>query len=110
MLPSPSSCRSASFPSYALLSLSKTTTNMRSISLSPILKFHWVRHLRFMSALPEDFSFIKDRCLHADQFSVLPFVVNYSLQCEVSRKTTEYISNLYRVSKTDARRTITTKK
>src|ERR1700683_4712260 len=34
MLPSPSSCRRAFFPSYALLSLSKTTTNMRSIVIS----------------------------------------------------------------------------
>src|SRR4029077_5489465 len=34
MLPSPSSRRRASFPSYALVSLSKTTTNMRSIVIS----------------------------------------------------------------------------
>src|SRR5258707_12577828 len=32
MLPSPSNCRSAFLPSYALLSLSNTTTSIRSIS------------------------------------------------------------------------------
>src|SRR5690242_8694305 len=42
MLPSPSSCKRAFFPSYALLSLSKTTTSMRSMIhlLSALLNFY----------------------------------------------------------------------
>src|SRR5258706_4297634 len=53
MLPSPSSCRSAFFPSYALLSLSKPTTNMRS--MGDLLSFELrLSTCRAVGSCPDD--------------------------------------------------------